>query len=317
VESKEPAIRLKTYLRLLDHDYETKEVKKIIADLKKTSPVVSNLFSFLPKDKKKPPYHVYTKWQGTHWILADLADIGYPPGDSTLFPSRELELDWLLSKERWATKPELEGRKRFCASMEGNGLFSLLMLGLDDERCKLLANRLIKYQWEDGGWNCDKKPKAINSSYNESLIPMRALNLYATKFKDMDAKRAVKHATEVFLKRKLFKNLSNGEIIAQRWTKLRYPYYWMYSVLNALKVLSEIGTPIKDSRTLEALDLLESKRLSTGGFPANGKHFQTKDISKGRFSPVEWGGTGRRMNPWVSIDVLYVLKKAGRIDINH
>ncbi len=104
LESKEPAVRLKTYLRLLDHDYETKEVKKIITNLKKTSPVVSDLFSFLPEDEKKPPYHVYKKWQGIHWILADLADIGYPPGDKTLFPSRELELNWLLSKERWAKK---------------------------------------------------------------------------------------------------------------------------------------------------------------------------------------------------------------------
>lgn len=43
LNSKEPAIRLKTYLKLLDHDYETKEVKKINVNLKATSQVYNQL----------------------------------------------------------------------------------------------------------------------------------------------------------------------------------------------------------------------------------------------------------------------------------
>ena len=31
-------------------------------------------------------HHVYKKWTGAHWILAALADIGYPPGDESLIP---------------------------------------------------------------------------------------------------------------------------------------------------------------------------------------------------------------------------------------
>ena len=49
LSSKEPAIRLKTYLKLLDHDYETKDVKKITTNLKKTSQVYSQLFEKVPK----------------------------------------------------------------------------------------------------------------------------------------------------------------------------------------------------------------------------------------------------------------------------
>jgi hypothetical protein len=26
------------------------------------------------------PHHPYTEWYGAHWVLATLADIGYPPG---------------------------------------------------------------------------------------------------------------------------------------------------------------------------------------------------------------------------------------------
>ena len=40
---------------------------------------------------------VYKKWQGIHWILTDLADIGYPPGDESLIPSRDFEMLWLFN----------------------------------------------------------------------------------------------------------------------------------------------------------------------------------------------------------------------------
>ena len=49
ISSKEPAIRLKTYLRLLDHDYETTEDKKLTVNLKKASQVYSKLFENIPK----------------------------------------------------------------------------------------------------------------------------------------------------------------------------------------------------------------------------------------------------------------------------
>jgi len=39
---------------------------------------------------------VYAKWQGPHWVLGALADLGYPAGDEALFPYRERILDtWL------------------------------------------------------------------------------------------------------------------------------------------------------------------------------------------------------------------------------
>ncbi len=225
LESAEPAIRLKTYLRLLDHDFETIEVKKVISDLKTESPIVSQLFSYLPKDEQSKIVSVYTKWQGIHWILSCLADIGYPPKDYFLQLSIEHELNWLLSKEHWKKRPIINGRRRFCASQESNGLYSILSLGFADERCDVLAKRLLDYQWDDGGWNCDKKPEVENSSYHESIIPMRSLNLYAEQKNDQRAKNAVKKASELFLKRKLYRKLSDDSVIHPRWTLLHYPPY--------------------------------------------------------------------------------------------
>ena len=73
----------------------------------------------------------------------------------------------------------INGRVRRCASQEGNCIFYSLALGLADERTEELVARLIKWQWEDGGWNCDKRPEAAISSFNETLIPLRGLAWYA------------------------------------------------------------------------------------------------------------------------------------------
>jgi hypothetical protein len=313
LSSKEPTVRLKTYLRLLDYEYDTKEVRILTKDLKNTSKAINNLFSYLPKDMKHKKINVYKKWLGIHWILADLADIGYPPGDNSLIPSREYEYQWLFSEQRWKKKKTIQGRKRFCASQEGNGLYSIVKLGIDDGRSEQLANRLIKYQWEDGGWNCDENPSAYNSSYHESLIPMRALNLVKDTSNRQNLQKAIDRAAELFLKRKLYKEFKSNKPVDQQWIKLHYPPYWRYDILIGLKTLAE-ANKIMDPRCCNALDLLESKRLVDGGFPAEGKHYKTS--GKYGLSPVDWGGVNKRkMNEWVTIDAYYILKKAGRIDI--
>jgi hypothetical protein len=89
-------------------------------------------------------------------------------------------------------------------------------------------------------------------------------------------------------------------------------------VLFGLKVMAEAGF-IADPRCQEALDVLESKRLADGGFPAEERYYDTRDrkTNKGGWvtgrSLVDWGGVSkRRMNKFVSADALYVLVVAGR-----
>jgi len=320
--SKDSAIRLKVYLRLLEHDYESPEVQGIASTIKERSSVVSGLLRAISaqeqqyKIKQIGEGRVYKKWEGIHWVLADLADIGYPPGDQALLPSIQLELNWLLSEKRWATKKTINGRKRFCASQEGNGLYSIISLGLAEqvwEECSILADRLMTYQWKDGGWNCDVRPEAINSSYHESAIPLRALIAFERITKDPKVKKAINQSSELFLKRKFYKKMNSSKIIDGKWTKLSYPSYWMYNFLFGLKVIAECGK-VKDPRCEDALQLLESKQLPEGGFPAEQKNYVRN--KKSRFSPVDWGETNKRkMNEWITIDAIYILKEANKIDI--
>ncbi|MHA2226271.1 MAG: hypothetical protein ACXAC8_13765 [Candidatus Hodarchaeales archaeon] len=320
--SKDPSVQLKVYLRLLEHDYETYEVQKITSSIKEKSPVLSGLLNALSvqhqlfKTGRVSKSRVYKKWEGIHWVLANLADIGYPPGDLSLLPYIQHELAWLLSEKRWTSKKTINGRKRFCASQEGNGLSSIISLGLADhvwEECSRLADRLISFQWEDGGWNCDVRPEAINSSYHESAIPLRALNVFERKINNSKARKASDQASELFLKRKFYKKMNTNKIINQKWTKLSYSSYWMYNFLFGLIVITECGK-VKDPRCEEALQFLESKQLPEGGFPAEQRNFLRN--KKSRYSPVDWGEVNKRkMNEWVTIDALYVLKTANKIDI--
>jgi len=317
LNSNEPAIRLKTYLCLLDHDYNTSEVKKLIVNLKKESTLISSLFSYLPKDETSKISHVYTKFQGTHWILSQLADIGYPPGDKGLIPGINREMNWLLSPDRWKSKPVINGRTRFCASQDGNGLYAALSLGFFDERCKILADRLVQHQWSDGGWNCDRKPAASKSSYHESLIPLRALSRYLKEETNPQLTNAIDKASELFLKRNLYKRISDRGVIDNKWLLLQYPPYWHYDILFALKVLAE-ADKLQDKQCNDALDLLESKKLSDGGFPKEGKYCQSSNPETRYFNPADWKPVNKKkMNEWVTIDAFYILKKAKRIDIDY
>jgi hypothetical protein len=310
LDSDEPSVRFKVLVNVLGKKLESAEIKKLQEEMK-SSPRVKLLLSERRKDGKIP-FHPYRKWYGAHWVLATLADIGYPSGDKSLIPLREQVLAWLFSEEHRKHIKTIDGRTRRCASQEGNALFSLLTLGLTDARTEELAEHLVKWQWPDGGWNCDRDPKAVNSSFWESLIPLRALALHARLTGKRESREAARRAAEVFLKRRLYKRQKDGKIMRDEFVELHYPCYWRYDILFGLKVMAEAGF-IGDKHCYDALELLESKRLPDGGFPAEKKHYRvTKKMAAGR-SLVDWGGTSKkRMNEFVTADALYVLKKSGR-----
>jgi hypothetical protein len=261
----------------------------------------------------KPIFHPYRKWAGGHWVLAILADLGYPSGDKRLGPLVEQAFEWILSPEHARHIRNINGRTRRCASQEGNLAYSTLSLGLADERTEQLISRLIKWQWNDGGWNCDKRPEVSISSFMESLIPLRALALATRLTGDGQIRECSFKAADIFLKRSMFKRLKDGKIMDDHFIRLHYPCYWHYDILFGLKVIMEAGL-IDDPRCQPALELLESRRLEDGGYPADETYYHLSRPNVSGFSPVSWGGVSKKkMNPFVTMDALVILKAAGRI----
>ena len=313
LQSAEPSVRYKALTQVVGRKPGSAECTRVQEEIRR-SPRVECLLSERQPDGRLPG-HPYAKWMGAHWVLATLADIGYPPGDEELIPLREQVYAWLLGAGHLKSIKTIQGRVRRCASQEGNALFAMLTLGLADERTEELARRLRQWQWPDGGWNCDKHPKAAHSSFWETLIPLRALALHARLTKNFGSKQAVGRAAEVFLKHRLFRRLRDGAVMQAEFVDLHYPCYWRYDILFGLKVMAEAGV-LCDPRCEEALDLLESKRLPDGGFPAEGRYYRTAPSARTGRSTVAWGTTSRsRMNEFVTVEALAVLKAAGRLSM--
>jgi len=325
--SDEPSVRYKVLLGVLGADPEGAEVKALQREIQ-TSPRVKQLLSRRSeKGLIEPPKNVYSKWQGAHWVLGSLADIGYPEGDEALRPAMGQVLDhWLqpfyykempaekgTSSRTWTGVPVMQGRARRCASQQGMGLFAAVRLELVDERAAQLVERLLHWQWPDGGWNCDRNPEATHSSFWETAIPLRGLAAYAKLTDDPLVWQAVRRAAEVFLERRLYRRRRDGEIMNPVFVRLHYPCYWRYDILHGLKIMAEAGL-IGDLRCQDALDLLEAKRLPASGWPAEERFYRTPDDKKSGVELVGWGVTGTStLNEWVTADALTVLKAAGRI----
>jgi hypothetical protein len=324
LRSREASIRYRTRVLVLGENAAGPAARRMREEVRR-SPRARALLADAVLD------NVYSKWRGAHWVLASLAELGYPVGDRKLIPLRDRVLDcWLgdwafaefaardvaeAKRKRYAGHgvPKIDGRYRRCASQQANALLSVLRLGLDDGRAAKLAERLRYWQWPDGGWNCDCNATADTSSFYESLLPLRALACHAQTAKSTASARAARRAAEVFLCRKLFKRRHGGQIIRSEFTRLHYPLYWHYDILGGLKAMAEAGFS-KEPRCSDALDLLQSKRLKGGGWPAESTYYRLKGRPGSGQELVGWGGVAsKKMNEWVTVDALYVLAKAGRL----
>jgi hypothetical protein len=128
--------------------------------------------------------------------------------------------------------------------------------------------------------------------------------------------RAVKHAAEFVLARRLFWRKSNGAFIVPQWggpvDKIHYPIRF-YDLLSVLLVMAEMGM-VRDLRCQDALDLLERKRLADGTFPVEWTNVTKADRIETRGTYADWGLLHKKKgNPFVTVDALYVLKEAGRV----
>jgi hypothetical protein len=330
LKSADPSIRWKTRVRILGANPRSRALRALAEEIRTSARVRALLSRRDQLGRPDTARRVYYKWQGLHWVLASLADLGYPAGDESLSPIRdrvvgfwtrpsyfhEFEANTEAEAYRQRGVPVMEGRYRRCASQQGNALRSVMVLGIADERTDALVERLLHWQWPDGGWNCDRKPSAHASSFHETWLPMLGLAAYARENKHRSAANAVERAAEVFLKRRLFTRISDGRVMQPDFVALHYPHYWHYDILAGLTAMAEIGK-IRDPRCADALDLLEEKRLPNGGWAAERRYYKVSPKAMASNADyVDWGGVSRsRMNEWVTVDALAALLAAGRLRV--
>lgn len=327
--SREPSVRWRTRVRIEGESRSSRGIRGLEQEIRHSARVRKLLSHVLARYRPGTTRSVYYKWQGIHWVLASLADLGYPREDPGVEPLLDRALGLWLGPSYWQTfsagskaaanrhygVPVVRGRARRCASQQGAALYYATQLGFPDVRSKQLCDLLRRWQWPDGGWNCDRDPEADTSSFMETLWPMRGLAAYAAEVGIPHAKQAARAASEVFLKRQLFRRRTNGNVMNPDFARLHYPLYWHYDILAGLKGMAEVGQ-VRDPRCSEALDWLESKELPGGGWPAEARYYKVSVGFRPNSEFVDWGGVSqRRRNDWVTTDALYVLNEAGRLTV--
>jgi hypothetical protein len=80
-------------------------------------------------------------------------------------------------------------------------------------------------------------------------------------FEDAEAR-----ALEFMLAHRLYRSDHTGEVIAERFTHLTYPWHWHYTVLRGLDYL-RLTPAIADERAGDAIDLLREQRKPNGRWP--------------------------------------------------
>ena len=171
LSSTEPAVRLLARRDLLGED---------VADVGEVldGSMVRTLLSGQCRDGGFG-VHPYRKWAGAHWRLVSLVELGIPPGEPRAVRAADTVLGWLTGREHRSSVVTIGGLVRCHASQEGNALAVCSRLGLGrDPRVKLLAESLMRWQWPDGGWNCDIRAQGRRSSFHESLTPAWGLSEY-------------------------------------------------------------------------------------------------------------------------------------------
>jgi hypothetical protein len=306
LKSKDPSVRYATLTEVLGSSERSDEVRLA----KRQIPRGPRLRALLSGQRADGGFgvHWYKKWAGASWRLVSAVELGVPPESRAARRAADhvlRGLPWSRSEPR-----PIGGRYRVHASVIGNPLGVCARLGMsDDPRVRQIAHSLVRWQWPDGGWNCDSSKDAEHSSFYESLATLWGLTEYLRASGDAAVRPALDRAAELFLRHRLFRSCHGEKVIDPRWTQLHYPVYWHYDILQALRVLGRAGK-LGDPRTREALDLLESKRAVDGTWRAEGRFWHAGPVHAANTEVVDWGSSGPSER--ITLNALRVLVASGR-----
>src|SRR2546425_11900829 len=84
LRSSEPSIHWKTHVHVLGEDGDSRKNRPLREEIRGSPTVRALLSRRLQLGRPGSACSVYYHWQGLHWVLASLADLGYPQGGGGL-----------------------------------------------------------------------------------------------------------------------------------------------------------------------------------------------------------------------------------------
>lgn len=208
------------------------------------------------------------RWTASTWTLLLLMACGLPEGHPSARAPVERLLGRFMPPGEDVDHTFLLRRVDLCHLGFWLGLTAYFLPG--DPRLQPLAEAVLFAQYEDGGWNCQMRnyPERLHSSFNTTFNVLENLRIAAKRGAAPRAafKRAEARAIEFMLAHRLYRSDKTGEVIADRFTHLTYPWHWHYKVLRALDYL-RLTPAIHDERVDDAVRLLVEQRRPNGRWP--------------------------------------------------
>lgn len=233
--------------------------------------------------------HPYSKWKGAHWRLVSLVELGVPRTSKAGRAAAKTVLDWIAAPSE---RVVINHKERRHASMEGNAIAVCCRLGMAlNPRVNYLVEVLLRAQWGDGGWNCDRDPGAHRSSFHETLAPIWGLVEYHRATGDRHALEAARLAGELLLEHHLFLSMRTGKPIHSEWQHIHWAHYWHYDFFHGLRAMAMLGL-LDDPRTADAKELLTQKRRADGRWGVTGRRYWRRATEV-----VDWGDAHQLVTP--------------------
>jgi hypothetical protein len=225
----------------------------------------------------------FPEWTATTPTLQLLRAFGIDP--ATPEARRALELVRANAKWEYDDLPYFDGEVEPC--INGQAVAVGAYFGQD---VKVIVDRLLTDQMEDGGWNCEQERGSTRGSFDTTINVLEGFLEYERATGGNPEVAAARiHGQEYLLERRLLRRLSTGELAQPRWLYLAFPNGWHYDPLRALDHLRDAGV-VPDDRMAEAIGIIESKRDADGRWPLDHAHHDKLlvDLGEREDDPSRW-----------------------------
>jgi hypothetical protein len=199
-----------------------------------------------------------TSWRPNLDTLEVIRLLGPDPADPAVRGRIERVRDRVRWPDWFGSPAYFDGEEEAC--INGEVLAQGAFFGVPSGP---LAERLVREQLDDGGWNCEA-PTSTRGSFHSTIRVIEGLIGYERAVGGAPAVAAARERGEEYLlDRSLMRRLSDGRIVDERFLLFGWPNRWWYDVLRGLDHLRDAGR-LRDPRMDEALELVRSHRGDDG-----------------------------------------------------
>jgi hypothetical protein len=163
-----------------------------------------------------------------------------------------------------------------------------------------IVDRLLGEQMADGGWNCEQESGSVRGSFHSTINVLEGLLEYERTNGESAAVSAARTKGEAYLlERRLFRRLSTGEVVDERFTQLSFPTGYRYNVLRGLDYFRDTGGA-PDALMDDAFALVASRRGEDGRWPL--------EIPPPEDTVLSFGETVGEPSRWITLRAMRVLR---------